>query len=61
MFTHFRPLVEYSRYSTGPSAVTVVAGPNITWPTSTVCSGCALTCSMTVAAAELQPLPASPP
>src|SRR5579884_2416240 len=46
-FTHLRPLVACSRYSTGPSAVTVVAGPNITWPTSTLTSGCALTYSIT--------------
>src|SRR6476619_2144460 len=41
--THLRPLLFASRYSTGPSAVSVVAGPNITWPTAPVTSGCVLT------------------
>ena len=61
MLVQRRPLVVCSRYSTGASAVIVIAGPNITCPTSTLTSGWAFTYSMTGAAADAQPLPGSPP
>ena len=47
MLVHRRPLLLCSRYSTGASAVIVIAGPNITWPTSTLTSGWAFTYSIT--------------
>jgi hypothetical protein len=61
MLVHRRPLVLCSRYSTGASAVMVMAAPNITCPTSTLSSGWAFTYCITPAAAEAQPLPGSPP
>ncbi len=61
MLVHRRPLLLWSRYSTGASAVIVIAGPNITWPTSVLTSGWALTYSITLAAAELHGWPLPPP
>src|SRR6267143_1666530 len=46
-FTHLRPLLAYNTCSTGLSAVTVVAGPNITCPTSTLTSARAYPYSIT--------------
>src|SRR3989442_9037863 len=60
-FTHLRPLLAYRRCSTGLSAVTVVADPNITCPTSTLTSACAFTYSITARAAHAHPLPGAPP
>src|SRR5947199_10861688 len=60
-FTHLRPLLAYRRCSTGLSAVTVVADPNITCPTSTLTSACAFTYSITARAADAHPLPGTPP
>src|SRR6266550_657135 len=57
-FTHLRPLLAYRRCSTGLSAVTVVADPNITCPTSTLTSAWVFTYSITARAGErVQDLP----
>src|SRR5262249_27424546 len=61
MLVHRRPLLLCRRYSTGASAVIVIAGPNITWPTSVLTSGWALTYSITCEAADFHPCPGSPP
>src|SRR4029078_6641024 len=53
--THLRPLLFASRYSTGPSAVSVVAGPHITGLTSPVTSGCVLMYSISSRAPDDQP------
>src|SRR2546428_72929 len=49
-FTHLRPLLAYRRHSTGLSAVTVLADPNITCPPSTLTSACVFTDSITARA-----------
>ena len=47
--------------TTRASAVIVVAGPNITWPMSALCSGCASRCSASSGARERGRLPGVPP
>ena len=60
-FTHLPPVISRSTAETGASAVIVVAGPNITWPMSALCSGCAARCSASSGARERGRLPGVPP
>src|ERR1700722_8128772 len=55
--THFFPLDLCSMYSTAPSAVSVVAAPNITCPTSPLTSGCVAKYSAICFASECQGAP----
>src|SRR5271156_3361621 len=55
--THFLPLDACSMYSTAPSAVSVVAGPNMTCPTSPLTSGCAAKYSAICLASECHGAP----